>query len=328
MSETSGPPSSGGPLVVVGDVVTDIVCAPTGTWRVGSDTDAAISVRAGGSAANTAAWAASAAATLDHGAHVVFVGRVGSDDASWHRGVLADVGVDSQLIVDDAVATTRLVALIDAVTGERTMLTDRGAGTRLAPHDIPAALMANASWVHLSGYLLFAVSPQATFRHIVSICHEAGVPWSVDTASAGYLADLGIAAARDLLRGASIGFPNAEEALLLAHYPPGGDVDRAACALTELWGTVVVKLGADGAIVARDGAVVARADALTVPVVVDAVGAGDAFAGGWLAAQAGGSESDCLTSALRTAAAALGVIGGRPNGRVDATGGRGTPRVW
>ncbi len=313
MSETSGPPSSGGPLVVVGDVVTDIVCAPTGPWRMGSDTDAAISVRAGGSAANTAAWAASAAAALGRLVDVVFVGRVGSDDASWHRGVLADVGVDPQLIVDDAVATTRLVALIDSVTGERTMLTDRGAGTRLATADIDAALIATASWVHLSGYLLFAASPQATLRHIVGICHAAGVPWSVDPSSAGYLADLGIDAARHLLHGASIGFPNGEEALLLARLPPDGDVDVAACALTELWGTVVVKLGAEGVIVARDGAIVARSHALTVPVVVDAVGAGDAFAGGWLAAGVGGgSERDCLTSALRTAAAALGVIGGRP----------------
>ncbi len=325
MFETSGSPSPGGPLVVVGDVATDIVCAPTGPWRVGSDTDAAIGVRAGGSAANTAAWAASVAVTLGQSAGVVFVGRVGSDDASWHRRVLTDAGVDARLIVDDAVATTRIVALIDGVSGERTMLTDRGAGTRLAPADIDATLIATASWVHLSGYLLFAPSPQSTFRHIVGICREAGVPWSVDPASAGYLADLGIDAARHLLAGAAIGFPNSEEALLLAGFPPDGEIDAAACALTELWGTVVVKLGAEGAIVARGGSVASRASAVAVPLVVDAVGAGDAFAGGWLAARVeGGSERDCLTSALRTAAAALGVVGGRPNRRVDAsmTGGR------
>ena len=249
-----------------------------------------------------------------HSADVVFVGRVGSDDAAWHRRVLTDVGVDAQLVVDDAVATTRLVALIDGVSGERTMLTDRGAGTRLAPADIDATLVATASWVHLSGYLLFAASPQATFRHIVAICREAGVAWSVDPASAGYLVDLGIGEARHLLTGAAIGFPNAEEALLLAGHAPDGDIDAAACALTDLWGTVVVKLGAEGAIVAQNGSIAARAPALAVPVVIDAVGAGDAFAGGWLAAKLGGaSETDCLTRAIRTAAAALGVIGGRPN---------------
>lgn len=334
-SQTSGSPSPGGPLVVVGDVATDIVCAPNGPWRVGSDTDAAIEVRAGGSAANTAAWAASSldsaagtvsavdsaarteSAAATHGplTDVVFVGRVGSDDASWHRRVLTDVGVDAQLVVDGTVATTRLVALIDGVSGERTMLTDRGAGIRLAPADIDATLIATATWVHLSGYLLFAVSPQATFRHIVGICREAGVPWSVDPASAGYLADLGIDTARHLLQGASIGFPNAEEARLLAGFARDGQIEAVACALTKLWGTVVVKLGSKGAIVARDGSIIGRADSLTVAVVVDAVGAGDAFAGGWLAAMlGGGSDTDCLTSALRTAAAALGVIGGRPSG--------------
>lgn len=314
MSETSGPPSSGGPLVVVGDVATDIVCAPTRPWRIGSDTDAAISVRAGGSAANTAAWAAFAASGDGQHAEVVFVGRVGSDDASWHRRVLTDIGVDARLVVDDAVATTRLVALIDGVTGERTMLTDRGAGTRLAPADIDETLIATAAWVHLSGYLLFAASPHATFRHIVGVCRDAGVPWSVDPASAGYLADLGIDAGRQVLRGASIGFPNAQEALLLAGFPPDGQVEAAACSLTELWGTVVVKLGAQGVIVARRRSITARAEALAVPAVVDAVGAGDAFAGGWLAAKLGGGrETDCMTVALRTAAAALGVIGGRPD---------------
>lgn len=308
----------------MGDVATDIVCAPNGSWRVGSDTDAAIAIRAGGSAANTAAWAATAAntparaasAAPTHGqlTDVVFVGRVGSDDASWHRRVLTEVGVDAQLVVDGTVATTRLVALIDGVSGERTMLTDRGAGIRLAPSDINATLIATATWVHLSGYLLFAPSPQATFRHIVGICREAGVPWSVDPASAGYLADLGNDAARHLLQGASIGFPNAQEALLLAGFAPDGDIDAAACALTELWRTVVVKLGAHGAIVARDASIADRVPALTVPVIVDAVGAGDAFAGGWLAAMlGGGSETNCLTGAVRTAAAALGVVGGRPN---------------
>lgn len=329
MPPTSEPPSPGGSLVVVGDVATDVVCAPTGPWRVGSDTDASISIRAGGSAANTAAWAAFTAGTGGSFADVVLIGRVGSDDAAWHRRVLTDVGVNAQLVVDDAVGTTRLVALIDGVSGERTMLTDRGAGKRLAPVDIDATLIATASWVHLSGYLLFAASPQATFRRIVGICREAGVPWSVDPASAGYLADLGIDAARDLLQGAAIGFPNAEEALLLAGFARDGDIDAAACALTDIWGTVVVKRGAEGAIVARHGSIALRAPARAVPMVIDAVGAGDAFAGGWLAATLGGaSEIDCLTGAVRTAAAALGVVGGRPIARTGSPASDDAPLPW
>ncbi len=313
-SELSGPTGKGGPLVVVGDVATDIVCAPTGPWRVGSDTDATISIRAGGSAANTSAWAAFAAAANGKPAGVAFVGRVGRDDAEWHRHLLTEVGVDARLVVDDDVATTRLVALIDGVTGERTMLTDRGAGMRLAPADVDETLIASSSWVHLSGYLLFAPSPQATYRHIVEICRANGVPWSVDPASAGYLADLGLGTARELLSGASIGFPNAEEALLLAGLPSNGEIYTAACALTELWATVVVKLGAKGAIVARGGSVADRAEARAVPLVVDAVGAGDAFAGGWLSAQLGGAkETQCLTIAMHTAATALRLVGGRPN---------------
>jgi sugar/nucleoside kinase (ribokinase family) len=309
---TSGPfAPADGPLVVVGDVVTDIVCrtaGPGAAWRPGTDTDASISVRPGGSGANTAAWAAQGAAG---DRRVMFAGRVGADDASWHGDALRAVGVDARLSVDPSVATTRLVALVDETTGERTMLTDRGAGRSLDATDVDEA-MTGAAWLHLSGYLLFAPAPRAVFEHLVARCHGEGRPWSVDPASAGYLVDLGVDEARRLLRGATIGFPNEDEARLLADAGPDDSIDEVAVALLSLWPTVVVTCGAAGALVAHDGVVVARTPAGPVEVV-DAVGAGDAFAGAYLMAHLAGSpESSCLAAASAASTLALATIGGRP----------------
>jgi sugar/nucleoside kinase (ribokinase family) len=301
-----------GPLVVVGDVVTDIVCrteGPAAAWRPGTDTDASVAVRPGGSGANTAAWAARAAAGARR---VTFAGRVGADDATWHGDALRAVGVDARLSIDPSVATTRLVALIDTTTGERTMLTDRGAGRCLDGADVDHA-MNGAAWLHLSGYLLFAPAPRAVFEHLVVRCHAERIPWSVDPASAGYLRDLGVGEARRLLRGATIGFPNEDEARLLAGVGPHEPIESVAVALLALWPTVVVTCGAAGALVAHDGVVVASTAPAGPVDVVDAVGAGDAFAGAYLVAHLAGSpESLCLAAATAASALALATIGGRP----------------
>ncbi len=307
----SGPSTKwAGPLVVVGDVVTDVVCRTDGPWRIGTDTPATVEIRPGGSAANTAAWAAVAG-----GAEiaVALIGRVGPDDATWHHQALTSVGVDAQLIVDPHSTTTRLVALIDQHSGERTMLTDRGAGLALDPKELDEDAFARAGWVHLSGYLLFADGPRRAFRQIVSWCATHNVAWSVDPASVGFLADLGSVPARELLRGAAVGFPNADEARFLAGLDPDADVEDAAVALCDLFETVVVTCGADGALVARGGSLVDRHEPEPVPALVDAVGAGDAFAGAWLATLgSGGTTLDCLSAATLYAAAALGRSGGRP----------------
>ena len=62
---------SGGPVVVVGDVMTDVLAAFDGPLVPAGDTPASIALRPGGSGANTAAW-------LGHlGVPTIFVGRRG-----------------------------------------------------------------------------------------------------------------------------------------------------------------------------------------------------------------------------------------------------------
>ena len=64
---------SGGPVVVVGDVMTDVLAAFDGPLVPAGDTPASIALRPGGSGANTAAW-------LGHlRVPTVFVGCAGDD---------------------------------------------------------------------------------------------------------------------------------------------------------------------------------------------------------------------------------------------------------
>jgi sugar/nucleoside kinase (ribokinase family) len=131
----------------------------------------------------------------------------------------------------------------------------------------------------------------------------------VDAASAGPLAAAG-SAAHDWLRGIDLLFANLDEARVLVGDPAADPVD-AARSLTGLARSVVVKLGAAGAI-RVDGDRLVRVDAVPVEVV-DPTGAGDAFAAGLLAAELTGADP---VTALRAGAAlgarAVSQLGARP----------------
>jgi sugar/nucleoside kinase (ribokinase family) len=113
-------------VIVVGDVIVDVVVRPLGPFNRGSDTPSRIALTPGGSASNQAVALAAA------GAQVHLVGVVGDDDlgrAAARALVLA--GVQAHLRVALGHQTGVVVAVVDA-SGQRSMLTDRGANLRLA----------------------------------------------------------------------------------------------------------------------------------------------------------------------------------------------------
>ena len=83
---------SGGRIVVVGDVMTDVVASLSGPVAQGSDTPARVTLRGGGAGANVAVWLARA------GAPATLIGRVG-DDGPGRDAVeaLRAEGVDARL---------------------------------------------------------------------------------------------------------------------------------------------------------------------------------------------------------------------------------------
>jgi sugar/nucleoside kinase (ribokinase family) len=286
-------------ILVIGDVMTDISVVLSGPLAVGSDVRATIRLHPGGSAATQAVWLARASLGVD------FVGRVGAADHAAQSGLFAREGVTPHLAADAHLETGRLIALIDR-SGERSFLTDRGANDALSPTDVPDALIAGADHIHISGYALFAAIPRAT---VMSVIRRAGEkPISVDPGSAGFLREFGAQRFLDGLAGTKILFPNSEEAETLA-----GSADPAVQreALTRRFPLVVVKRGVAGAEAWR-GDEIFRVSAPAIEVV-DTTGAGDAFAGAFLAAVLGDETMpNCLDKAVAAGSAAVGFLGARP----------------
>lgn len=294
-----------GGLLVIGDVVTDVV-ARHGTALVhGTDTPARIHTLPGGAGANVACWAARSGC-----ADVRLLARVGADSADWHRDALRRAGVRCLLAVDDDVPTATVVALVDSAA-ERTFLTDSGAVLRLSPDDWSPSMLDGVAHLHLSGYLLFAATSRATALLALREARRRGIPVSVDPASAGFLAELGVDRFLAAAEGVDLLLPNADEARLLTGLPePAG----AAAKLSLQAGRVVVTLGEGGALLAIAGAVTRRVPAVHVRGAVDSTGAGDAFTGGFLAAYLAGADDASATAAgCRAGAEAVTTVGGRPD---------------
>ncbi|MFF4414113.1 carbohydrate kinase family protein [Streptosporangium sp. NPDC001559] len=297
---------AGSGLLVIGDVVTDVVALHEGPalsgLAVGTDTAADIVLRPGGSGANTASWAAHL------GADARILTRVGYDTGEWHAAELRRGGVRTHLRVDPERPTAVVIAMVDP-TGERSMLTNRGAGGHICADDWEEDLLDGVGHLHLSGYTLFAEPGLQLSRLALEQAVRNGVSISVDPASTGFLRSFGPERFVRETSAAQLVIPNLDEARLLTG---ADDPESAAGRLSLRYGAAAVKLGPGGALLARKGKLTARLPGLTAEVV-DSTGAGDAFAAGLLTALLRGDDDEAALDAGRRAGAeAVTAVGGRP----------------
>ncbi len=291
-------------MVVVGDLLYDLLAKVEGSVAFGTDTFVPIRVAAGGSGANAAAWLASS------GVEAHFVGRVGDD---VFGGFLAEelerAGVTPHLARDPSVATGKVFVLVDGA-GERTMITDRGAGEALDPDDLPKSLF-DSGHLHLSGYTLSGGSRRETAKRALHLARRSGMSVSVDPSSVPLLRSVGPGRFLEWTGGADLCFPNLEEGRALAGIE---DPDRVTERLLAHYSGVVLKLGAEGALYA--GADGERERVRAAPALVaDTTGAGDALCAGFLAAWLSGAPpAEALERGVRLAALAVGRVGARPGG--------------
>jgi len=261
-----------------------------------------------------------------------YVGRVGADGfGEAIRRRLRGEGVDTTSLTTDEAAPTGLMFRERRVLGPAQVLYVRrgSAGSRLTADDVDAATRARlfdgARWLHLTGITpALSASARAAVDRAADLARDGGVSISLDlnlrrriwsdSEAAPVLRAL--AARVDVV----LGSPN-ELAVVTGRSADDDPVDlaRAALALGPTISTAVAKLGAEGAVAIDREAPdrpVARA-AVPLPVVVDPVGAGDAFCAGFIAARLEGGD---LAAALETAnacgaaaAAALGDQTGLPD---------------
>jgi sugar/nucleoside kinase (ribokinase family) len=163
--------------------------------------------------------------------------------------------------------------------------------------------------LHVSGYLLFEEPSRSAVRTLWDQALGAGLPASVDPASAAGLSAVNPRLFLEWTLGAQLFFPNLDEGRLLT----GCEEPEAIVeALLESFAVVALKLGPDGALAGSVDGRRVRVPAASTEVV-DSTGAGDAFAGGFLAAWVAGADlAECAARAVTTAARAVSRVGGRP----------------
>jgi sugar/nucleoside kinase (ribokinase family) len=292
-------------VVVVGDLMTDTVAHATLPLARGSDTPATVTMHGGGSGANIAAWLA-----VD-GSEVAFVGRRGADIAGRNRDMeLMGYGVDARLVMDPERPTGTCVVMITH-KGDHTMLSDPGANAALSADDLPKDLFAPGSHLHVSGYTLLNAGSRQAVLTAMSYAQRAGMTISVDGASSAPLGRVGAEPFLQLTNGATLLFVNAEQGQVLTGRD---DPSQAARVLNAWYPHVVMKLGADGAMMYAGGRPdPVRVSALPVEQPLDRTGAGDAFIAGFLPPWLNNKPAgEALASGCRLAASALGLVGARP----------------
>jgi sugar/nucleoside kinase (ribokinase family) len=261
-------------ICVLGDAHVDVIVALAGPVAREADTPAETSIGAGGQAANVAAWitALGGRARLIAARAADPAGRMVAEELA-RRGV----GLTGPVV---AGRTGVVVSLSDGGRA-RSMLTDRGVGPNLSAGDLQDGWFGGCTRLHLPAYSLVREPIQGA-----ALAAARRLPrLSVDLSSTSALADYGVGRFRALLAGLrpEIVFGTEEEAALVGEVP-GAEI--------------VVKLGRRGV---RIGGVTHGA----APVrAVDATGAGDAFAAGYLLGGAG--------LGLRAAGRAVAVMGAMP----------------
>jgi adenosine kinase len=259
----------------------------------------------GGSAANTIVGAASL------GARTAFVGKVTNDQlggAFTHDIRANGVAFDVKPATDGPASASCYILVTP--DGERTMNTYLGAAQNLFPADIDEKAVADAAITYLEGYLWDPPHAKEAFVKAAGIAHKAGRKVAL-TLSDAFCVDRYRDEFRKLMRDRTVDILFANENELRSLYQTA-DFDTALEALRNDIALAVVTRSEKGCVVVQ-GSTTERVPAAPIEQVVDATGAGDLFAAGFLVGYSRGK--DLRISAQLGALAAAEVIqhvGARP----------------
>jgi ribokinase len=268
-------------IVTLGDLLLDVIVRLHEPLAAGADANAETATSAGGQAGNVAVW------TVELGAKARCVVKRGDDLGGGL--VAADLASRGVEVVGPVSGSTGVVVSLVGPDGERTMASDRGVAPQLAPEDLDPAWFA-CDCLHISGYALFESPIDTAAAHAAELARANGARVSVDLSAWTRIRAFGPGAFRELLEqlAPDVIFANEAE----------WEIVGAAYGLAP---TAVVKRGARGMVVLGEQRVELPAPESNV---VDATGAGDALAAGFLV---GGPEL-----AVEAAARCVATLGAMP----------------
>ena len=291
---------------MIGDFVWDVLIRTNNNLLKGGDSFGEVMLTPGGSAANLAVWAQRC------GLETHFIGKIGRD----RFGQLAREDLESESVIHHLVETeahkTGSVAVFVDQSGERSMVSGHGADFYLIPSELPKQVILSANHLHLTAWSFFTDPPRSASRTAAQIAKQQGLTISFDPASFQMIQEMGVdqflSWTKDL--DISILFPNYEEGRVLTGCDEPDDIVRS---LANIYSEalIILKLDADGALV-FDGQASTQIPPATNNLV-DATGAGDSFAGAFLAHYLkSNSAVDAAIFATKVAAWVIEHLGARP----------------
>ncbi|MEY3615382.1 MAG: hypothetical protein RLZZ518_383 [Actinomycetota bacterium] len=293
-------------LCVVGDFAWDVLIRTNNEVLKGGDSFGEVMLVPGGSAANVAVWARRC------GLETHFIGKIGRDRlGDLAREDLEREGVVHHFVQTDAHLTGSVAVFVDQ-TGERSMVSGRGADFFLLPQELPKGVINRTQYLHLTAWSFFTDPPRTAARLAAEIARASNNLISFDPGSFQMIEQMGVdifwSYIKDL--GINVFLPNYEEGRALTNLLEPTDI--AAKLAAELPGaTIILKLDADGALVHHKGEQTQIAPATNN--LIDATGAGDSFAGAYLAHfDKHGSAVEAARFATRIAAWVIEHLGARP----------------
>lgn len=294
------------PLCVIGDFAWDVLIRTNTQLLHGGDTFGEVMLTPGGSAANVAVWGSRC------GLDTEFIGKIGRD----RFGELAQEDLAKEHVVAHFVETdehlTGCVAVFVDHSGERSMVSGHGADFYLLPSEIPRQTVRDAKHLFMTAWSFFVDPPRAAARAAAQLARDSGATLSFDPASFQMIEEMGVnhflACTQDL--GIDVFLPNYQEGEVLTGLD---DPEAIVTALAKLYpqALIILKLDADGALVYDNG--VATPIPPATNNLVDATGAGDSFAGAFLARYLrGATVIDAAHFATSISAWVIEHLGARP----------------
>jgi sugar/nucleoside kinase (ribokinase family) len=222
----------------------------------------------GGSAANTVTC------TSIFGMKSGYIGKIGNDElGNLFKSTMEQFGVNTTMLYGTK-SSGRCMVFIAGANAERTFADYMGAALEMVPEDLKPEYFEGYDYFHIEGYL---VQNQDLIAKAVQMAKAAGCKISIDMASYNVVESNDAFLHNLVEKYVDIVFANETEARAFTGLSdPQASLDE----ISRLCRTAIVKVGKDGSWVKRGDEVhfIAPWPAATV----DATGAGDTYAAGFL----------------------------------------------
>ncbi len=261
-------------ILILGDINLDIIVNLREEMNFDTDSESDIHFKGGGSAANFSYW-------LDYlDQPVRLVAKTGGDFiVDYLKKQFKNTQIDFINLMSKNKDTGRIVILLSE-TGERTMVTDRGANIDFSPEDITDDFFKGVDHLHLGGYSFFGgKNMEKTAVKTIEKAKENNIRISFDPSSYSGLNNYGAQKVLKQTEGVDFCFPNMDEGIALTNKEMPKPIVNE---LLNYYKNVVLKLGKEGCYIGDKNGIKKVKQKIKL-AEGDTTGAGDAFSAAFIA---------------------------------------------